>query len=199
MLPIDLFGKQAAIFYYYRLESLKIKLSKEVGDMKGVKGSISVFSVIVIALVLSGVGFVTAAFAHDVEVEVEEVIVVEDLCTSQGDIPCTQICGPAEIHDFKAGGVQYTEMTQSRQLNLLSGQSVDFMAPCPPGSHAVSGGYAFLPEGTTIDMDEIRMTSQRTNIDDASKQESWIVSIYREQSGAPDNCINVEVRALCVR
>lgn len=157
-------------------------------------------SAFIVALVLSGAGLVTGAFAHEVEVEVIEVEVVEvSACTSQEGIPCTQICGPSVINEFKAGGAHYTEMSQSRQLNLLSGKSVDFTAPCEPGSKAVSGGYVFLPDGSTIDMDEIRMTSQRAKNDPATQTGSWIVSIYREQSGAVDNCINVEVHALCVR
>lgn len=163
--------------------------------IKEVRLSVSVF---IVALLLSGAGLVTGAFAHEVEVVVVEEVEVSE-CTSQEGIPCTQICGPAQVNQFMAGGAHYTEMTQSRQLNLLSGRSVDFTAPCIPGSHAVSGGYVFLPEGSTIDMDEIRMTSQRFHNDPATQTGAWIVSIYREQSGAVDNCINVEVRALCVR
>jgi len=158
-------------------------------------------SAFIVALVLSGAGLVlvTGAYAHEVEVMVEEVEVVVSECTSQGDIPCTQMCGPTVVNEFKVGDEHYMEMLQSRQLNLLSGRSVDFSAPCIPGSHAVSGGYVFLPEGSTIDMDEIRMTSQRFHNDPAAQTGAWVVSIYREQSGAVDNCINVEVRALCVR
>jgi hypothetical protein len=155
-------------------------------------------SAFIVALVLSGAGLVTGAFAHEVEVVVVEEVEVSE-CTSQGDIPCTQMCGPTVVNEFKAGDEHYMEMSQSRQLNLLSGRSVDFSAPCISGSHAVSGGYVFLPEGSTIDMDEIRMTSQRFHNDPATQTGAWIVSIYREQSGAVDNCINVEVRALCVR
>lgn len=161
----------------------------------------NLFAAVFSALMLFfGSQFVSDAQAHDVEVEVVEVEVVEvSECTSQENVPCTQICGPKISNEFKAGGTHYMEMTQSRQLNLLSGQSVDFTAPCEPGSMAVSGGYSFLPDGSTIDMDEIRMTSQRANNDASAPNNSWIVSIYREKSGAVDNCINVEVRALCVK
>ncbi len=165
--------------------------------IKEVRLSVSVF---VFALVLSGAGLVTGAFAHEVEVEVIEVEVVEvSECTTTGDVPCTQICGPSVINEFKAGGAHYMEMSQSRQLNLLSGKSVDFFAPCEPGSKAVSGGYVFLPDGSTIDMDEIRMTSQGAKNDPATQTGLYNVSIYREHSGAVDNCINVEVHALCVK
>lgn len=165
--------------------------------IKELKLIVSVFTV---ALALSGAWFTAGANAQEVEVEVEVVEVeVVSACTSQEGVPCTQLCGPIITDEFKAGGAQYIEMTQSRQLNLLSGRSVDFSAPCEPGSKAVSGGYSFLPDGSTIDMDEIRMTSQRAQNDPATGNGSYIVSIYREQSGAPDNCINVEVKALCVR
>jgi len=175
-------------------ESRIKKLVKEVGDMislNGLKASVSVF---VAALVLSGAGLTLGALAHDEQVELESAA-----CTSQEGIPCTTMCGPNVVNEFKVGDERYTEMSQSRQINILSATSIDFTTPCISGSHAVSGGYIFLPEGSTIDMDEIRMTSQRFHNDPATQTGSWIVSIHRERSDNVDNCLNVEVRALCVR
>lgn len=163
-------------------------------SFKEIRFAASVFTAV---FMLAGVLFVSTAQAHEVEVEVIEVVEVS-ACTSQEGVPCTQICGPMITNEFSSGHVNFMEMTQSRQLNLLSGKSVDFTAPCEPGSKAVSGGYSFLPDGSTIDMDEIRITSQGPK-NDAESGGSYTVSIYREQSGAVDNCVNVEVRALCVK
>lgn len=200
MWPIAAFEKHNTIKLNYRFESLGLKkLVKEVGDMIRVK-KVSVFvSAFIVASMLLGAGLVSGAFAHEVEVVVEEVEVEVIECTSQEGVPCTQMCGPSVVNEFKAGGAVYTEMSQSRQVNMLSATSIDFTAPCIQGSKAVSGGYVFLPDGSTIDMDEIRITSQRPQNDIASLNSSWLVSIYREHSGNVDNCLNVEVRALCVK
>lgn len=169
--------------------------------MKSIKEMKFVAAVFTAVFMLTGVMLVSGAQAQDVEVDVVEVVEVVEVsaCTSQENVPCTQICGPIPTDEFKAGGTHYMEMTQSRQLNLLSGKSVDFSAPCEMGSKAVSGGYSFLPDGSTIDMDEIRITSMQSRTDAANGLDNWVVSIYREKSGAVDNCINVEVRALCVK
>ena len=151
-------------------------------------------SMFVVTLILSGAGLTLGALAHEEPVEQEP-----SRCTSQEGIPCTTVCGSTVINEFTVGDDHYTEMSQSRQVNMLSATSIDFTAACTPGSYAVSGGYVFLPEGSTIDMDEIRMTSQRFHNDPATQTGSWVVSIYRERSGNVDNCLNVEVRALCVR
>ena len=153
----------------------------------------SVVSAFVLTLILSGVAFTVSTYAR------EEAPLEPPGCTSQEGIPCTQMCGPTKVNEFKAGDENYIEMSQSRQVNMLSGRSIDFSAPCVLGYHAISGGYAFLPDGTTIDMNEITMMSQRAHNDAANNSGAWIVSIYREQSGTVDNCLNVEVRAYCVK
>lgn len=162
--------------------------------MKRIKEVKSVISVFVLTLLLSGVALTVSPFAH------EEAPPPEPAgCTSQEGIPCTQMCGPTKVNEFTAGDEQYIEMSQSRQINILSGTSIDFTAPCIPGYHAISGGYAFLPDGATINMDELRIMSQKAHNDAATHTGAWVVSIHREHSDEVDNCLNVEVRAYCVK
>lgn len=89
-------------------------------------------------------------------------------------------------------------MLESRQVNMLSGTKMDFMAPCLQGYSAVSGVYNILPEGTTIDLHELKIVEMPNN-NKADHPNSWLATVYRGASENVDNCVNVEVRAMCVK
>jgi len=156
----------------------------------------SVVSVFVLTLILSGAVLATGALAHEEPPAPEPE---PSACTSLEGVPCSTTCGPTQVGEFKAGGAHYIEMVESRQVNMLSGTKMDFSAPCIPGYFAVSGVYNVLPEGTTIDLDEIRMVQKRADNDQPQVQNSWVATVYRVASDNVDNCVNVEVRATCVK
>ncbi len=91
-------------------------------------------------------------------------------------------------------------MAQSQEMNMLAGRALDFTAHCMPGYVAIGGGYTLVPEGSTINMKEIRVTSSVADNTNPSGWTGWKVSVFRKAgAGAPDNCLKVEVRAYCVK
>ena len=121
-------------------------------------------------------------------------------CTSQEGISCSEICGPAQMSTVEAAGVQIVEMAESQQLSMLAGRALDFTAYCMPGYVAIGGGYSIVPEGSTINMKEIRVSSTMADNTNPNGWTGWKVSVFRNAgAGAPDNCLKVEVRAYCVK
>ncbi len=121
-------------------------------------------------------------------------------CTTQEGISCSERCGPARVSAVQAGGVEVVEIAESQQISMLAGRALDFTAHCEPGYVAIGGGYSLVPEGSTIDMKEIRVSSSLADNTNPSGWTGWKVSVFRKASaGAPDNCLKVEVHAYCVK
>ena len=116
-----------------------------------------------------------------------------------GAIPCTKQCGPTIIKTFKAGGVNYTIISESAEINLLAGQSMKYDASCQQGFQAISGGYKIIESGTTIDLDEIKINGTWAATDASTGLSGWNVWIYRNKGGQPDNCLNMEVHSVCMQ
>ncbi len=123
------------------------------------------------------------------------------VCTSQEGVSCSEVCAPYEagVTTVAASKVKVFEMVESRQTSMVAGLPIDFKATCPPGTFALGGGYSFIAEGTTINIDELRVTSNFADNMNPSGWNGWKVTIMRKVgAGAVDNCLDVEVRALCV-
>jgi len=116
-----------------------------------------------------------------------------------GDIPCTKQCGPIVLKTYSANGVNYAVMGESAEINLLAGKSTYYNASCQPGFQAISGGYKLIEDGTTIDLDEIKINGTWAATDASTGLSEWNVWVYRDKSGAPDNCLNLEVHATCMQ
>ncbi|MCK5392093.1 MAG: hypothetical protein KAJ31_06670, partial [Deltaproteobacteria bacterium] len=78
-----------------------------------------------------------------------------DLACTASEIPCSLRCGPTVLRSYTANGVNYADMGQRAEINLLAGQSLLYSASCQPGFVAVGGGYKIIEDGTTIDLSEI--------------------------------------------
>ena len=155
-------------------------------------------AILFVAVFIFSVGFAVDASYADVEViEVIEVIEIDN-CRG-GEIPCTKQCGPTIIQTYKAGGVNYVVMAESAEINLLAGKSTQYNASCQTGFQAISGGYKLLEDGTTIDLDEIKVNVTWAETDASSGLSGWNVWIYRDKSGNPDNCLNLEVHSVCMQ
>ncbi len=124
------------------------------------------------------------------------------VCTSQEGVSCSNMCAPyeASVNTVAGSGVKIYEMVESKQASMVAGLPIDFNATCPPGTFALGGGYRFISEGTTINVDELRVTSNFADNNNPSGWNTWKVSVTRKPgAGAVDNCLEVEVRALCVQ
>jgi hypothetical protein len=111
------------------------------------------------------------------------------------------MCAPyeANVTTVAASKVKIFEMVESRQTSMVAGLPIDFKATCPPGTFALGGGYRFIAEGTTINVGELRVMSNFADNMDPSGWNGWKVTVMRKAgAGAVDNCLDVEVRALCV-
>jgi len=122
-----------------------------------------------------------------------------DQACNNSEIPCSQRCGPAVLNTYRANGVNFAVMGESAQINLLAGKSTEYSAVCQPGFVAVSGGYKLVEDGTTINLDEIMITGNWAENNPHTHWNGWKVWVYRDSSGAPDNCLNLEVHATCVQ
>ena len=123
-------------------------------------------------------------------------------CSSQEGISCSETCAPMvlDVETVKASGVAVSEVSESQQVSMLAGRALDFRATCPAGSFAIGGGYTLVPEDSTIDMKEIRVSSSVADNTNPSGWNGWKVSVFRKEgAGSPDNCLKVEVRAYCVQ
>ncbi len=123
------------------------------------------------------------------------------VCTSQEGVSCSEMCAPyeANVTTVAASKVKVFEMVESRQTSMVAGLPIDFKATCPPGTFALGGGYRFIAEGTTINVGELRVMSNFADNMDPSGWNGWKVTVMRKAgAGAVDNCLDVEVRALCV-
>jgi hypothetical protein len=123
-------------------------------------------------------------------------------CSSQEGISCSEKCLPmvVNVETVKASGVAVSEVVESQQVSMLAGKALDFRATCPAGSFAIGGGYTIVPEDSTIDMKEIRISSSIADNMNPSGWNGWKVSVFRKEgAGSPDNCLKVEVRAYCIQ
>ena len=123
-------------------------------------------------------------------------------CSSQEGISCSKTCQPmvVNVETVKTSGVTVSEVSESQQVSMLSGKALDFRATCPAGSFAIGGGYTLMPEDSTIDMKEVRVTSSIADNMKPSGWNGWKVSVFRKVgAGSPDNCLEVEVRAYCIQ
>ena len=123
-------------------------------------------------------------------------------CSSQEGISCSETCLPTiiNVETVKASGVAVSEVSESHQISMLAGKTIDFMAHCPAGSFAIGGGYSIVPEDSTIDFKEIRVYSSIADNMNPSGWNLWKVSVFRKEgAGSPDNCLKVEVRAYCIQ
>ena len=123
-------------------------------------------------------------------------------CSSQEGISCSKKCQPmvVNVETVKASGVSVSEVSESQQVSMLAGRALDFRATCPAGSFAIGGGYTVMPEDSTIDMKEVRVTSSIADNMNPSGWNGWKVSVFRKEgAGSPDNCLMVEVRAYCIQ
>lgn len=151
-----------------------------------------------VAVFMFSIGLTVNSSYADVEVvEVIEVIEIDN-CRG-GEIPCTKQCGPTIIQTYKAGGVNYVVMAESAEINLLAGKSTQYNASCQTGFQAISGGYKLIEEGTTIDLDEIKVNGTWAETDAKTGLSGWNIWIYRDKGGDPDNCLNLEVHSVCVQ
>ncbi len=122
-----------------------------------------------------------------------------DLACNSSDIPCSLRCGPAVLKTYTANGVNFADMGQRAEINLLAGKSFEYGARCQPGFVAVGGGYKIVGAGTTIDLSEIVITGNWAENNPHTDWNGWKVGVYRDNSGAPDNCLSLEVHATCVQ
>lgn len=53
--------------------------------------------------------------------------------------------------------------------------------------------------GTTIDLSEIVINGNVAENNPHTNWNGWKVWVYRENAGAPDNCLSLEVHTTCVR
>ncbi|HSC34296.1 MAG TPA: hypothetical protein VLG45_03395 [Thermodesulfobacteriota bacterium] len=123
-------------------------------------------------------------------------------CSSTEGISCSKKCQPmvVNVETVKASGVTVSEVSESQQVSMLAGKALDFRATCPAGSFAIGGGYTVMPEDSTIDMKEVRVTSSIADNMNPSGWNGWKVSVFRKEgAGSPDNCLMVEVRAYCIQ
>ena len=123
-------------------------------------------------------------------------------CSSTEGISCSKKCQPmvVNVETVKASGVTVSEVSESQQVSMLAGKALDFSATCPAGSFAIGGGYTVMPEDSTIDMKEVRVTSSIADNMNPSGWNGWKVSVFRKEgAGSPDNCLMVEVRAYCIQ
>lgn len=122
-------------------------------------------------------------------------------CGSQEGISCSEVCLPFEVNvNVTTSGVQIVEIAESKQVSMIAGMPIDFTATCPPGMFAMGGGYTLVPEGSTINMNEVRVMSTLADNTNPNGWNGWKVSVLRKPgSGAVDNCLKVEVRAICVQ
>jgi hypothetical protein len=116
-----------------------------------------------------------------------------------GAIPCTKQCGPTIIDSYSANEVNYTVISESAEINLLAGKSTQFDSSCQIGFKAISGGYKLIEDGTTIDLDEIKINGTWAATDASTGLSGWNVWIYRDKGGQPDNCLNLEVHSICMQ
>jgi len=116
-----------------------------------------------------------------------------------GAIPCTKQCGPTIIDSYSANGVSYVVISESAEINLLAGKSTQYDSSCQIGFKAISGGYKLIEDGTTIDLDEIKINGTWAATDASTGLSGWIVWIYRDKGGQPDNCLNLEVHSICMQ
>ena len=131
--------------------------------------------------------------------EPEETPPVDPAACTDSDIPCSLRCGPAVLRSYSANGVNFTDMGQRAEINLLAGKSQLYSASCQPGFVAVGGGYKIDEGGTTVDLSEITISGNMAENNPFSNWNGWKVWVYRENSGAPDNCLSLEVHTTCVR
>lgn len=150
---------------------------------------------------LAGLFAVFCLMAAGVEVgnAGEEDSPVDMNCTSIEGVACSKSCGPAKMNVLVSGGNEVITMAERRQANLLSGKSVMFQAQCPMGYGAIGGGYRVIEDGTTIDLDEVQVSSSIADNNPFSNWFGWKVGVFRNASGAPENCLNIEVQAYCMR
>ncbi len=123
-------------------------------------------------------------------------------CSSTEGISCSEKCQPmvVNVETVKTSGVTVSEVSESQQVSMLAGKALDFRATCPAGSFAIGGGYTIVPEGSTIDMKEIRVMSSIADNMNPSGWNGWKTSVFRKEgAGSPDNCLKVEVRAYCIQ
>ena len=123
------------------------------------------------------------------------------VCTSQEGVSCSNMCAPYEANmtTVAASKVKVYEIVESKQASMVAGLPIDFKATCPQGTFALGGGYRFLSEGTTINLGELRVVSNFADNGNPSGWNIWKVTVERKPgAGAVDNCLDVEVRALCV-
>jgi len=116
-----------------------------------------------------------------------------------GEIPCTKQCGPTIIDTYSANGVNYVVMAESAEINLLAGKSTQYDSSCQLGFKAIGGGYKLIEDGTTIDLDEIKINGTWAATDAGTGLSGWNVWIYRDKGGDPDNCLNLEVHSVCIQ
>ena len=122
-----------------------------------------------------------------------------DLACTSSDIPCSLRCGPVVLKAYTANGVNFADMGQRAEINLLAGKSFEYGARCQPGFVAVGGGYKIVEAGTTIDFSEIVISGNWAVNNPHTNWNGWKVGVYRENSGAPDNCLSLEVHTTCVQ
>jgi hypothetical protein len=123
-------------------------------------------------------------------------------CSSQEGISCSEKCVPmvVNVETVKASGVTVSEVIESQQVSMVAGKAVDFTAHCPAGSFALGGGYTLIPEDSTINMKEIRVSSSVADNMNPNGWNGWKVSVFRKEgAGSIDNCLKVQVRAYCVQ
>lgn len=123
-------------------------------------------------------------------------------CSSTEGISCSEKCQPMviDVETVKASGVTVSEVSESQQVSMLAGKALDFRATCPAGSFAIGGGYTLIPEGSTINLKEVRVYSSIADNMNPIGWNGWKVSVFRKEgAGSPDNCLKVEVRAYCVQ
>jgi hypothetical protein len=123
-------------------------------------------------------------------------------CSSQEGISCSEKCVPmvVDVETVKSSGVAISEVIESQQVSMIAGKAVDFTAHCPAGSFALGGGYTLVPEDSTINFKEIKVSSSVADNMNPNGWNGWKVSVFRKEgAGSPDNCLKVEVRAYCVQ
>ena len=122
-----------------------------------------------------------------------------DLACTDSAIPCSLRCGPAVLKSYTANGVNFTDMGERAEINILAGKSTEYGARCQPGFVAVGGGYKVVEDGTTIDLSEITISGNVAENNPHTNWNGWKVWVYRDNGGAPDNCLSLEVHTTCVR
>ncbi len=120
-------------------------------------------------------------------------------CTRTEGVSCSERCGTPVINRFMSGGLEIVEVGTRSEISMIAGKTQRFEALCQEGFAAIGGGYRIIANGTTINQNELFVVENYASNNRSTNKSSWVTSVHRADSGAVNNCIRLEVRAMCAR